>query len=381
MSTTDPDPLTRPGEGPGEPPSMGRPAPLGPDAAPIPAAGATAAAPAPISTAHAPAPGSSGGLATAAPEHPGVAEGRTGPTGPGVAIDDPDADDGAGDELGGGRRFLRRLRGQRVALFALVCLIVLALIALLAPWLAPNDPNEQDLRNVLADPLTGDYLLGTDNLGRDVASRMIFATRIALLAAAQAVAVGLLLGVPPGLLAGYLGGWVDLVIMRVNDAVMSFPPLILAIAIVGVLGVGLTNAMIAIGIVFAPTFLRLVRSSVMEVRQETFIEASRAIGTPTLTVLRKRVVPNVLPPLLVQVSLAGGFAMLAEASLSFLGLGVQPPDASWGAMLSQAFRVLARQPWLMVWPGAAIAVTVLLFNVFGDGLRDSIGREVRKADG
>ncbi len=290
--------------------------------------------------------------------------------------------DGVDDEeaLSGRRRFLRRLRRQRAALLALAFITLLVIVAVLAPLLAPTEPTDQDLRNVLADPLTGDHLLGTDNLGRDVASRMLYATRIALLAALQAVAVGLLLGVPPGLIAGYLGGWVDLVIMRVNDAIMSFPPLILAIAIVGVLGVGLRNAMIAVGIIFAPTFLRLVRSSVLEVRQETFIEASRAIGTPTLKVLRRHVLPNVLPPLLVQVSLAGGFAMLAEASLSFLGLGVQPPDASWGAMLSQAFRVLARQPWLMVWPGAAIAITVLAFNVLGDGLRDSIGREIRTAD-
>lgn len=274
------------------------------------------------------------------------------------------------------RRFVRRFRKQWAAVAALTYLILLAIVAMFAPWLAPQDPAAQDLANTMADPFNGG-LLGTDQLGRDVLSRMIFASRIALVAVAQALAVGLALSVLPGLVAGYFGGRIDRFIMRINDAVMSFPPLILAIAIVGVLGVGLTNAMIAIGIVFAPTFLRLIRASVMGVREETFIDASRSIGTPTPWILRRHVMPNVMSPLLVQISLAGGFAMLAEASLSFLGLGVQPPDASWGSMLSNGFRVMERQPWLVVFPGLAIGATVLAFNVLGDGIRDAIGREVR----
>jgi ABC-type dipeptide/oligopeptide/nickel transport system permease subunit len=273
-------------------------------------------------------------------------------------------------------RFRRRFTKQWPAVAALTYLVLLVVVALLAPLLAPKDPNAQDLANVMASPFDGG-LLGTDQLGRDVLSRMIFASRIALIAVVQAIAVGLALSVVPGLIAGYFGGRVDRFIMRINDAVMSFPPLILAIAIVGVLGAGLTNSMVAIGIVFAPTFLRLIRASVMGVREETFIDASRSIGSPTHWIVRRHVLPNVMSPLLVQISLSSGFAMLAEASLSFLGLGVQPPDASWGSMLSNGFRVMESQPWLVVFPGLAIGVTVLAFNMLGDGLRDAIGREVR----
>ncbi|MFT3854094.1 MAG: ABC transporter permease [Ilumatobacteraceae bacterium] len=209
-------------------------------------------------------------------------------------------------------------------------------------------------------------------------SRLIVGTRVAMLASGQAVLIALILGVPPGLLAGYFSGRVDLVIMRITDAVQSFPPLILAIAMVGILGPGLTNAMLAVGIVFSPNFLRIVRAAVLEIREETFIEASRSIGTPTSRIVRTRILPNVLPPLLVQISLAAGFALLAEASLSFLGLGVQPPRGSWGLMLGRGYDYLSRQPWLIVFPGLLIALAVLCFNVVGDGLGDSIGREARR---
>ena len=161
-------------------------------------------------------------------------------------------------------------------------LIFLLIIAVIGPWITPHDPNAQDLLNTLADPLTPNHVLGTDELGRDTLSRLIVATRVAMLAAGQAVIIGMALGVPPGLVAGYFGGFVDLTIMRITDAVQSFPPLILAIAIVGILGPGLRNAMLAVGIIFAPNFLRIVRGAVLEVREETFIEASRSIGTPTI---------------------------------------------------------------------------------------------------
>lgn len=274
------------------------------------------------------------------------------------------------------RRFRRRFVGNKGAVVAAVYLVVLLLVAIFASKLVPHDPNTQDLANVMAGPLDGG-VLGTDQLGRDVLSRMLLASRIALIAVVQAVAVGLVLGVTPGLIAGYFGGRTDRFIMRINDAVMSFPPLILAIAIVGVLGTSLTNAMVAIGIVFAPTFLRLVRASVLSVREETFIDAARATGTPAHRIVRRHILPNVLSPLLVQISLTSGFAMLAEASLSFLGLGVQAPDSSWGSMLANGFRVMESQPWLVVFPGLAIGMTVLAFNVLGDGVRDAIGREVR----
>ncbi|TCP50068.1 peptide/nickel transport system permease protein [Tamaricihabitans halophyticus] len=284
----------------------------------------------------------------------------------------------SGPALSGRARFWRRFRRQWPAQIALGYLIVIVAVAVCAPLLATYSPFDQNLNGVLARP-SGEHWLGTDDLGRDVYSRLLYAARISLLAAAQAVAVSLVLGVLPGLLAGYAGKKTDAVIMRITDAVMSFPPLILAIAVVGVLGPSLTNAMFVIGIIFAPRFLRLVRGSVLSLRAETFIEASRSIGTPRWRIIQRHVLPNVLSPLVVQISLASALAMLAEASLSFLGLGVQPPEASWGAMIERGFRYTAAAPWMTVFPGLLIALTVLAFNVLGDGLRDSLGREVRKA--
>jgi len=289
-----------------------------------------------------------------------------------------EADIMAAAPLSARRRFLRRFKSNRGAMIAFGFIVFLTIIAIIGPWIAPYDPNKQDLANTLADPFTNGHFLGTDELGRDTLSRLIVAARVAMLASAQAVTIAMILGVVPGLLAGYIGGWFDLIVMRITDAVQSFPPLILAIAVVGILGPGLRNAMLAVGIIFFPNFLRIVRGAVLEVREETFIEASRSIGTPTMRIVRTRILPNVLPPLLVQISLAAGFALLAEASLSFLGLGVELPDSSWGQMLGRAYNNFSRQPWLIVWPGVTIALTVLAYNVMGDGLRDSIGREVRR---
>jgi peptide/nickel transport system permease protein len=280
-------------------------------------------------------------------------------------------------QLSARARFLRRFRRQYPALIALAYLVLVTLAAIGAPLLATHDPLEQNLSGVLQQP-GGAHVLGTDELGRDVYSRALYAGRISLVAAAQAVGVAVALGVVPGLVAGYAGRRVDAVIMRITDALMSFPPLILAIAFVGVLGPSLTNAMFVIGVIFAPRFVRLVRGTVLAIREETFIEASRSIGTRTRTVIARHVVPNALSPLIVQVSLTAAMAMLAEASLSFLGLGVQPPDASWGSMIERGFRYTAAAPWLTVFPGLLIALTVLAFNILGDGLRDSLGREVRR---
>lgn len=274
-------------------------------------------------------------------------------------------------------RFVRRFRSQPAAMAAFIFLVLMILVAIAAPLIAPKDPTAQNLRAVL-QPISSAHLLGTDELGRDVFSRLIFATRISMLAAAQAVIISVGIGVIPGAIAGYFGGWLDTVIMRITDAIMSYPPLILAVAIVGLLGPNLRNAMIAIGILYAPRFLRLMRSTVMAVREETFIEASRSVGCSTPRIIGRHVLPNVLSPLLVQVSLVAGFAMLAEASLSFLGLGVQPPEASWGSILGRAVRFLDRAPHMVIVPGLMIALTVLAFNVFGDGLRDSLGRETRR---
>lgn len=271
-------------------------------------------------------------------------------------------------------RFLGRFRRQKPAIAALVYLVVLVLVALFAPWIAPFDPNAQKLLDTFAAP-SAEHWFGTDHIGRDVFSRVVFAGRISLVAAGQAVVIAMALGVVPGLVAGFLGGKIDSVFSRVADLLMSFPPLILAIAIVAVLGPGLTNAMVAIGVIFSPRFFRLVRGMVLGVRQETFIEAARSIGVPRWKVMTQHVLPNVMSPLIVQVSLTAAMAMLAEASLSFLGLGAQPPDASWGSMIESGFRYTSSAPWLTIFPGIPIALTVLAFNLLGDGIRDCLGRE------
>ena len=275
------------------------------------------------------------------------------------------------------RRLFRRLRQQRPAMIALAYLVVLVVCAILAPVIAPADPIEQDLGSSLMGP-SKDHLLGTDRLGRDTLSRVIFGSRASLLAAAQAVVVASVLGLPVGVVAGVARGWFDTVVSAVADAILSIPAIVLALAIIGVLGPNLTNAMVAIGIVYAPRLFRVVRAATISVREETFIDAAYVSGTSTLTVARTHVMPNIMSPLVVQVSLALGFAVLAEAAISFLGLGVQPPDASWGVMLGNATSLMGDHPELALAPGIAIVLTVLAFNVLGDGLNDALGHEARQ---
>ncbi|MFS3128832.1 ABC transporter permease [Nocardioides sp. Bht2] len=271
----------------------------------------------------------------------------------------------------GVRRFLRNVP----ALIGLAILVVLVATAIFEPWLLPQDPNAQDLNNTFAPPFAdAAHLLGTDNLGRDVLSRIIAADRVALSAAVTAVSVSMVVGIPLGFLAAYFGGWVDVIIVRCTDALQSLPPLMLAIALLGAVGPGLTNAMVVIGLVFSPAFLRIVRAAVMEILGETYVEASRSIGTPTLRLIRTRLLPNALPPVLVQASIVTGMALIAEASLSLLGLGVAPPQASWGLMISQGYNFIYQQPALVIVPGTVLAIAVLALNLVGDGLRDSIGR-------
>lgn len=274
-----------------------------------------------------------------------------------------------------GRRttFWRRFAHRRSAVVALVFLAVVVTVAVFAPLFAPDDPASQDLRRVLEGP-SGAHWLGTDELGRDVLSRLVYGARVSLLAAAEAVLVGFVLGVPLGLVSGFFRGWVDTVASRIADGILSFPPLLLAIAIVGVLGPGLTNAMLAIGVVFAPRFFRVVRGSVLAVREETFVDAARTLGCTNARIIRSHVLPNVASPLLIQIMLATGLGMLSEAGLSFLGLGVQPPDASWGSMLGSSYRHVSRAPWQAVYPGVAIVSVVLACNMIGDGLRRGFRR-------
>jgi ABC-type dipeptide/oligopeptide/nickel transport system permease subunit len=274
------------------------------------------------------------------------------------------------------RRFMRNRLG--VVAFAFIVLAVLVCVA--APLLAPHDPLEQDLSRSLEGP-SAEHLLGTDELGRDVLSRLMYGGRISLGAAALVVVVAFVLGVVPGLVAGYLGGWTDRVLSLVTDAVMSIPPLILALGVIAVMGPGLVNSMLPVGVIFAPRFLRITRSAVISARVETYVDAARTIGTSTTRIISSHILPNVLSPIFVQASLMGGFAMLAEAGLSYLGLGVQPPQASWGAMIGSASRVLNREPMLIVWPGLCVTLCVLSFSLLGDALRDSVGRQQVRSDG
>lgn len=276
-----------------------------------------------------------------------------------------------------GQRFRRRFRRERGAMLALAFLVFAVLCAIFAPLLAPQDPDAQSLSDRLQS-FSWDHLLGTDDLGRDVLSRLLHASRVSLVAALQATVVGVVLGVPIGLVAGYTRGWFDNLASRVADAVMSIPALLLALAIVGVLEPNLTSAMIAIGIVYAPRLFRVTRAAAISVREETFVEAARSVGSSPMRIITGHVLPNVLSPLVVQVSLSMGFAILFEASISFLGLGVQAPDASWGSMLGRSTKFFEQSPHLVVVPGIAILLTVLAFNVIGDGIRDSLGKETRR---
>jgi peptide/nickel transport system permease protein len=279
------------------------------------------------------------------------------------------------DRRGGSvtRRVLGQFRTDRTAVAAAGFLLLLVVVALAASWLAPHAPNTQNLERALEGP-TGTHWLGTDQLGRDVLTRLMYAARLSLGAAVVAVGIAVIVGVPIGIAGGYFGGWVDRLVVLVADSLMGFPYLILAIGVVGVLGPSLVNAMIAIGVVYVPRLIRVTRSAVLSIRGETYLEASRSVGCTSWSVIVRHVLPNVMPPLLVQVSLMCGFAMLAEASLSFLGLGAQPPSASWGSMLSSSVRYMERQPLLMIWPGLALMLTVLAINLVGDGLRDAFAR-------
>lgn len=277
------------------------------------------------------------------------------------------------------RSFVRRFSEQRVALGALAVLVLIATVAVFAHVLAPFPPDQQNLRNVLQPVGADGHLLGTDHLGRDVLSRLMFGARFSLLAAVQAVGVGVMIGFVPGLLAGYFGGKIDWLIMRFIEAVMAFPPIILAIAVVAALGPGLTNAMIAVGVVFAPRISRLTRDSTLGVREETFVEAARGMGLRRFTILRRHVVPHILSPLIVLVTVLAGVAMIVEAGLSYIGLGAVPPDSSWGTMLAGSVRYVTNSPLLIVWPGLCVVVTVICLNLVGDGIKDSVGRESRRA--
>jgi peptide/nickel transport system permease protein len=255
--------------------------------------------------------------------------------------------------------------------------LLLFLVALLAPFISPHDPIAVNADNAYLPPLSPSHLLGTDELGRDLLSRVLWGARVSLPVAFVAVAVGLVAGGVIGLISGYFGGVFDLLLMRLIDALLAFPALILAIAIVAALGPDLRNAMIAIGIVAIPVYARLVRALVLQLKQMEFVAATRSLGATPMRIILRHLIPNLLNPVIVQVSLSAGFAILAEATLSFLGLGAQVPTPDWGQMINTGATFLANDPWLAIVPGAAISVTVFSFNLLGDSLRDALDPRLR----
>jgi peptide/nickel transport system permease protein len=269
------------------------------------------------------------------------------------------------------RRALRRLFRRKGAVLGLAIIALFVAAALLAPLLAPYDPTAQSWTTVRKAP-SWLHWFGTDDVGRDTLSRVIFGARASLLAGVISVCIAVGIGVPLGLAAGYLGGFVDGLLSRLTDAMLACPYLILAIALAAFLGPSLGNAMIAIGIATTPIFVRLTRGQVMMVKVEDFVEAARMVGNPRWRIALVHILPNILPALAVQASLSIAAAIIAEASLSFLGLGQQPPDPSWGSMLNAAQRFLSNAPWLAIFPGLAIFLTVMSFNLLGDGLRDAL---------
>ncbi len=273
---------------------------------------------------------------------------------------------------------LRALTANRLALAALIVLGLLVLSAIFGGALAPQSPNQVNVSERL-QPQGAGHIFGTDELGRDVFSRILAASRVSVQVGLVAVGISLVAGVTLGLLAGFYGRWVDDVIMRVMDMLFAFPAILLAIAIVAVLGPGATNAMIAIGIVYTPILARITRASVLSVREEVFVRAARSLGASDLRLLVRHILPNVTAPIIVQTSLSLAFAILSEAALSFLGLGVQPPDPSWGRMLFEGRGFIQQAWWMGVFPGLAIFVTVLSFNLVGDALRDALDPRQRSA--
>jgi ABC-type dipeptide/oligopeptide/nickel transport system permease subunit len=299
-----------------------------------------------------------------------------------VAADDVALNDAMPERLEGRR--MRAFLRNKAAMISLVFLTLIVLSAVLAPLIAPLDPNKNELRFHFMTPWSdcakptcsaaGLRILGTDDLGRDIFSRLLYASRVSLLVGLGSVVVALIIALPLGMIAGYVGGKLDWLMMRVVDIILSIPPLILVFAVAGVLGASIKNAIIALGVFFVPLFVRLIRSEVLNLRSSQLVETERAIGVPDRYILARHVLPNIASPLIVSVSLSIGTAIISEASLSFLGLGVQAPTASWGIMLKSAFQFISREPWMILPPSLMIAFTVLALNIIGDGLRDALGR-------
>ena len=265
----------------------------------------------------------------------------------------------------------RRLRRDPAAVAGLIIILVLIVVAIAAPWITPYDPNDQSFRIKLKPP-GSEHWLGTDEFGRDVFSRILIGTRVALYVGIVPVIAAMIIGVTLGLAAGYYGNRVDQVVMRLIDILLAFPWLLLAIGIMAVLGPGINNVVIAVAIVYIPAFARIVRGSVLSIKEKEYIEAARAMGQPNPRIITRHVLANAWAPIIVLATLSIGQAIIYAAGLSFIGLGTQPPNADWGVMLSSGREYLRDAPWLGFFPGLAILITVLAFNLFGDGLRDAL---------
>lgn len=272
---------------------------------------------------------------------------------------------------------LRQLRRDKMAVLGAVFLIVVVLISLLAPVLSPRDPLETNLGQRLLPPGSPHYPLGADDLGRDVLSRLIWGGRVSLLVGFAAVLWALLFGVLVGLVAGFYGGWLDSLAMRIIDILMAFPAILLAIAIVASLGPGLFNTMLAVAIVGIPYYARIVRGSILSLREQEFVQAARVVGASNWRIVARHILPNSLAPLIVAATLDVGWMIMAAAGMSFLGLGAQPPMAEWGVMLSEGRKFIRHAPHASILPGLAIFLVVLALNLLGDGLRDALDPRLR----
>ena len=273
-------------------------------------------------------------------------------------------------------RFLRVFFKRGLVIFGMVILLLFVITSIFGPLFAPYPPNAQDLSNILLKPDSAHWL-GTDYLGRDTLSRLIYGSRMSLMVGVVALGIAAILGITAGMLAGYYGGIVNAVIMRIMDALMSFPMILLALLLAGLLGGGLTNVMIALGVALLPGYARLMCGQVLSIRENDYIVAGRSMGSSNWRLMFRHILPNAFPPLIVLVTMQIGAAILAEAGLSFLGIGIQAPTASWGSMVSDGFGYLLTNPLLSFVPGLAIMMVVFAFNMVGDGLRDALDPRLR----
>jgi ABC-type dipeptide/oligopeptide/nickel transport system permease subunit len=274
------------------------------------------------------------------------------------------------------RRFVRVFFSRRVVAFGVVAILAVIFAAILAPVIAPYDPYDQSLNDVLQQPSLK-HLLGSDALGRDTLSRIIYGTRITLLVGVGTVLIAASLGVVIGLIAGYFGGWAFTVIMRITDAIMAFPPILLALVVAALLGTGVRGVMIAVSFALWPGYIRLICGQVLSVKENEYVMAARSEGVSHVGIMFRHILPNCLSPLIVQMTMMMGLAILIEASLSFLGLGIKPPSAAWGSMVYEGYKYLVMRPIQSIAPGLAIMIVVFAFNMVGDGLRDALDPRLR----